>query len=212
MSNPFTTNMAKNTVGMKVFKFNPNTDTNSLVPGTYVKYMYGVDSEHRNRMVGKIVRSGFSKKNNVQYYVTDTEYGCYVTTANDIYGFYGHKIKSKIGADKNATCIAMKLQHSEELPYMINTLTKMKNYIVRKNLGKILNEQIIDTNRSYSNMFTVSYPSGNIVQYYITDRNAHNIMFREDTAKKPHTFKVRNRKGNIELNFEKVKRMIKRFM
>lgn len=204
--------MARETAGMKLCSFKQN-EIDSLKEGQYIKFMHGIDPEHKTRMIGKIRSIGFSKNHQCKYFETITDYGYYTTIARDIYKVYRPKLKEKIKADRTASCIVFKNNHSEELPYMISTLNKMKNYISRKNLGEIVTCDIIDNPRSYKYELTVSYPNtNNVVTYSIPNRNAHNISFHLKNKRKPFTFKVRNRQGKIDLNFEKVKRMIKRFM
>lgn len=204
--------MTKETSGMKMYPFKPE-DIDFLTEGQYIKFMHGIDPNYMCRMTGKIRKIGFSEKYQCKYFDTITEYGYYTTIAKDIYKVYKPKIKEKVKADRTASCIMFKNEHSEELPYMISTLNKMKNYIIRKGIGKILSCNINDNPRSYKYELTVEYPNtNNIVVYSISDRNAHNILFQLKNKHKPYTFKIRNRQGNIDLNFEKVKRMIKRFI
>lgn len=211
--NQFDAKFEIETANQRAFKYHQGIDDEQLKNGTYIKFYYGADPKNLTRMIGKIYNIGFSKMYNIGYAEVMTKCGYHTASFDRIYGFFKNKEKQKIKANVKTQCMIFgKGEVSEELPYMINTLDKMKTYIEKKKLGIIESDEVKDTARTYCKELKVRYPNDNIVTYSIDDKNAHNISFRLAYKRKPFTFKVRNRQGKIDLNFEKVKRMIKRFL
>lgn len=195
-------------------RFNKSLEE-KLKEGMFIKFYYGISEnpEYQSPMIGKILKFGFSKKYNCRYCEVYTKYGYYVTTFNRISAIFVPKFSKKIIPSHNAICISNHLKYSDELPYMITVLEKLKEYISNNKLAILLEEKIKNTADEYKYELIYSYPKNIKVHYLITDKFATTIKFQKikDSKIFSYTFKLKNKKGEINVNYQRVIALAKRF-